>query len=135
MKNLFLLIAFVFATALSYGQSVPEKSNTIVVTLADSNKVSDKVVKALSGRDYTPTVNKNSTVTTAPKTLKNGARVGYTAQIKGNEVALTGKILVAGQSNMMIEYKGKKDSPIMNGWEEMEKIAKALGGKVSYATR
>lgn len=133
MKNLFLLIAFVFTTVLAYGQD--EKSNTIVVTLADSNKVSDKVVKALSGRDYTATVNKNSTVTTAARTLKNGARVGYTATIKGNEVALTGKILVAGQTNMVIENKGKKDSPIMNGWEEMEKIAKALGGKVSYVTK
>ncbi len=125
MKNLLLLFLFVFATTLSYAQDVPAKSNTIVITLADSNGVSDKVIKALKGRDYTVNTSKNpNSLSTAARTLKNDTRVLFLVLIKGNEIALSGKLPVAGQSNMPIEYKGSKGSPSMNGWDEMEKIAK-----------
>jgi hypothetical protein len=134
MKNLLLLFLLAFANVLAYAQGVPEKAKTIIITMPDSNMVSEKVIKVLTGRDYTiPNAGKTSSViTTAPKTLKNNTRVVYNAQIKGAEIALTGKMVVAGQSSMTIEYKGAKGSPIMSGWEEMDKIAKALGGKVKY---
>ncbi len=132
MRNLLLLIAFVMISTAGYSQSVPLKSNAIVITLSDSNTVSEKISKVLEGKDYTVNTGKNNTLITAPKTLKNGARVSYSFQSKGADVILTGKIVVAGQSNMIIEYTDKKGTPIMNGWEEMDKIAKALGGKIKY---
>ena len=131
MKKLFFLFVFAFMSVLAYSQSAPEKANTIIITLPDSNTASAKVIKALQARDYTAS-EKNKVITTAARTLKNGARVSYNAQLKGTEVYLTGKILVAGQTNMVIANQGAKGTPILNGWEEMEKIAKEIGGKVQY---
>jgi hypothetical protein len=133
MKNLLLVFFLAFTTVAAYAQ-VPEKAKTIIITMPDSNAVSDKVIKVLTSRDYTVQAagKTPSVITTAAKTLKTNARVIYTAQLKGADVLLTGRIVVAGQSSMIIEYKGAKGTPIMTGWEEMEKIAKALGGKVKY---
>ncbi len=133
MKNLLLVFLLAFTTVTVYAQ-VPEKAKTIIITLPDSNTVADKVTKVLTSRDYTVQAagKTPSVITTAAKTLKTNARVIYTAQIKGADVLLTGRMVVAGQSSMIIEYKGAKGTPIMTGWEEMEKIAKALGGKVKY---
>lgn len=134
MRNLVLLFAFiVFTNVLGNAQNIPAKSNAIVVTFPDSNKVSDKIVKVLTGKEYTINQGKNpSNITTAAKTLKSNTRVVWNAQLKGAEVVLTGKIVVAGQGSMTIEYKGTKGTPMMNAWEEMDKIAKAFGGKMSY---
>ncbi|HSZ24562.1 MAG TPA: hypothetical protein VK766_02530 [Cytophagaceae bacterium] len=134
MKSLVLLFAFiVFVNVIGNAQDIPAKSNAIVVVLPDSNKVSDKILKVLTAKEYTITPGKNpSVITTAAKTLKSNTRVVWNVNIKGAEVILTGKIVVAGQGSMTIEYKGTKGTPMMNGWEEMDKIAKALGGKVSY---
>jgi hypothetical protein len=136
MKKLILLL-FVVASFITKGYSqVPEKSNTIVITLADSNGVKEKILKVLADKDYTVSSGKTSpTIITAPKTLKNGARVYYNFQIKGAEIILTGKLPVAGQSTMSISYQGKKGTPVMNGWEEMDKIAKAFAAKVRYEIR
>ena len=133
MKNLLLVFLLAFTTLSVYAQ-VPEKAKTIIITMPDSNTVNDKVTKVFTSRDYTvqSTGKKASVISTAPKTLKTNARVVYTAQLKGADVLLTGRIVVAGQSSMNIEYKETKGTPIMIGWEEMEKIAKALGGKVKY---
>jgi hypothetical protein len=134
MKNLLFLFLMVFVTTVGYTQEVPDKSNTIIITLSDSATAADKVKKAFTSRDHTVNApGKDATIiTTAAKTLKNGARVSFSAQLKGKDVILTGKIMIAGQSNMVIVYGGKKGTPFMNGWEEMDKIAKEIGGKIRY---
>jgi hypothetical protein len=136
MKYLLPILVLVFATHFSKAQSIPEKANTIVITLPDSNQVVAKIIKAFESKDYTTSKGKNPMlISTAQRTLKNGTRVAYMAEAKGKEIILTGKLPVAGQPGTSITYQGKKGTPMMNGWEEMEKIAKAFGGTVRYETR
>ena len=137
MKYLFpLFLLFITLVSVGNAQDVPEKSNAIVLTQADSVGLREKVLKVLSDKDYVVNSGKTAPIiTTTAKTLKNGARVHFSVQIKGKEIILTGKLPVAGQSTMTIAYQGKKGTPIMNGWEEMEKIAKALGGKITYTIK
>jgi hypothetical protein len=134
MKNLSVFIFFmIFGIIKGYSQGIPENANTIIVTVADSNTVKEKIVSVLEKRGYTINSGKTSKVTTtAPMTLKNGTRVTYSISYKGAEVFLTGSLPVAGQAGTKIAYKGNKGTPMMNGWEEMNKIAKEFGGSVKY---
>ena len=104
MKNLLLLtFLFTFTSFVAKAQQVPEKSNTIVLTQADSIGLKEKVLKVLADRDYTISSGKTAPViSTAAKTLKNGARVYYNVQIKGAEIILSGKLPNAGQSSTTI---------------------------------
>ena len=132
MKKLLLLSIVAFTTVLGYAQG-PEKANAIIITMPDSNTISDKVLKILTSKDYTINKGKNaSIITTAPKTLKSNTRVVLNAQLKGVDIILTGKVVIAAQGSMTVDNKGTKGTPIMNAWEEMDKIAKAFGGKVKY---
>ncbi len=135
MKNLFLLFITAFTATISYAQ-VPEKSNAIVITIADSTTAVAKIQKVLADKDYTLAPSKNaSVISTTAKTLKNGTRVAYNFKVKGNEIILKGNIPVSGQTSPFISYQGKKGTPIMNAWEEMEKLAKLLGGTIKYEIR
>lgn len=122
---------------LGFSQAIPEKANTIIITLPDSNGVLDKVKEVFSEKDYTLRSGKStSKVATNTKTLKGGkTRVNLVAEIKGAEVWLSGGISIAGQEGMKIEYKGNKGTPIMDAWEEMEKVGKAFGKKLKYEVR
>jgi hypothetical protein len=131
MKNLFLLFFIAFSTVSGFSQ-IPEKANTITITLPDSATANEKVLKVLASKDYTIKDANKTVINTAAKTLKSNTRLSLTAKIKGAEVALTGFILIATEGSKRIEYKGVKGTPFMNAWEEMDKVAKALGGKVSY---
>lgn len=137
MKNLLLLAFITFMSTFGYAQEVPDKANTIIVTLPDSNNVHDKVLKVLTNKGYTVNArgNKPKKITTEAKTLKNKSRMSLATELKGNEVVLTGNIVVVGQGDMRIEHKGKKGTAIMDAWEEMEKVAKSMGGKVSYEVK
>ena len=137
MKKLLLLFFLTFSATLLFGQDIPEKANTIVVTFADSSNLQEKISKVFTEKDYkVKTTSKTAKkIVTGPKTLKGDTRVALAADIKGAEVFLTGSIVVAAQSGMKVEYKGKKGTPIMNAWEEMDKVAKALGGKITYEVK
>ncbi|MBO9701741.1 MAG: hypothetical protein J7604_16160 [Sporocytophaga sp.] len=137
MKKIILLMFFGLIGTLGFSQSIPEKANTIIISLPDSNGVSDKVKEVFSEKDYTLRGGKNtSKVATNPKTLKGSkTRVSLVAEIKGAEVWLTGSISVAAQDGMRIEYKGNKGTAIMDSWEEMEKVAKAIGKKLKYEVK
>jgi hypothetical protein len=134
MKKLSLLIFFmVFGLITVYSQGAPENVNTIIITISDSNTVKAKIVSVLEDRGYTVNSAKTAKViNTAAKTLKNGTRVAYSIQIKGTEVFITGALPVAGQAGTKIANKGNKGTPMMNGWEEMNKIAKEIGGSIKY---
>jgi hypothetical protein len=135
MKNLFLLFIIAFANSYGLAQDIPAKANTITITLPDSNNVSDKLVDVLTKKDFIIKSADKSGVSTTAKTLKNSSRISLDAKIKGTDIVLKGMILIASQSSMPIEYKGAKGTPIMNAWEEMDKVAKALGGKVKYEVK
>ena len=124
------------ATTWGNAQQVPEKSNAIIITMSDSIGLKEKVLKVLADKDYTVNSGKTAKfIATAPKTLKNGTRVSYNFQFNGATIIMTGGLPVAGQSTQKIVYQGKKGTPVMNGWEEMDKIAKTFGGKLSYETK
>lgn len=136
MKNFLLFVFIIFAGQAAFAQTVPDKANTIVITLPDSNGVNEKVVKVFTSKDFTVKGSKTSPkISTGPKTLKGNTRVALVAEIKGADVMLSGNIVVAAQGGMRVEYKGNKGTPIMNAWEEMDKVAKAFGGKIKYEVK
>lgn len=134
MKKLAFLILLTFVGTVGYAQEVPPKSNTIVITMPDSNDLFKNVMKVLSDKGYTvkpKNTDNKFKLTTEPKTLKN-TRLTLIISIKGSEVFLKGKIFIAGQENLNLEYKGAKGTPIMTAWEEMDKVAKAFKMKMRY---
>ena len=132
MKKLLVLISLFASITMSFAQA-PEKATTVIVTMTDSVGLREKITKVLTDRGYTISSGKTATIiTTAPRTLKNDARVAYFLEIKGKEIFITGKLPIAGQSAFPIANQGKKGTPILNGWEEMEKIAKAFGVAIRY---
>jgi hypothetical protein len=136
MKSILSLFLLVFISVAAYGQEIPVKANTIVITLADTSHLRETILKVLAEKDYTVknTAKASSTIFTNAKTLKN-CRVSLITDVKGSEVLLTGNIVVVGQGNMRIENKGAKGTPILAAWEEMDKVAKAFGGKLKYEIR
>jgi hypothetical protein len=137
MKNLLvLLFMMAFGTITGYTQDVPEKANTVIVKVSDSITIREKIVSLLESKGYSVNSAKTAKViTTAPRTLKNGTRVVYSFNVKGPEVFVTGSLPVAGQPGTQIAYKGNKGTPMMNGWEEMTKIAKELKGTIKYEVK
>lgn len=130
----FLLCSIFYTVGIS--QDIPAKTNTIIITMPDSTNLHQKIIKILSDKGYSVrNAEKPSTAfTTEAKTLKN-SRVSLHIDRKGTEIVLTGTIIIAGQDNMKIENKGAKGTPILTAFEEMEKVAKAFGGKLKHETR
>lgn len=137
MKKLLLAILMSIVAATAFSQSAPEKSNTIVLSASDSSQAKVNTLKVFESRGYKVKVNNKTpnTITTVPKTLKENTRLSVTADIKGTEIILTGNLSIAGQSGMRVENKGKKGTPLFIAWDEMEKIAKAMGGPVKFEVR
>lgn len=135
IQNVLLLFLFVMLVGNSYAQNIPEKANTIIVTV--DGDAADKVNKVLTKQGFTVKQDKKnpSLYNTDPKTIKNNTRVALSAEVNGNEVVIKGRITATGQSSLPIEYKGAKGTAAMNAWEEMEKAAKALGTNVKYEVR
>ena len=136
MKHLLIACLF-FLTINLYAQQVPEKANTLLITFGDSSNLATKVIKAYEQNDYLVKNPKKSTVRIAsdPKTLKANTRVALLGDIKGTVVSLTARLVYTGQDAVKVEFNGKKGTPVMMAWEEMEKVAKSLGGKISYERR
>ncbi len=133
MKRLIttLLLGLIFH--FSHAQEAPEKANTVIISYTDSAGALSKVQKVLEDKGYTiKKSSKPTIITTEAKTLKNNSRISLAAESKGKDVLLTGNIVVVAQGNMRIENKGKKGTPLANAWEELDKVAKSLGGKISY---
>jgi hypothetical protein len=137
MKKLLLILLLTFAAKFGYAQNIFPKSNTIIITTSDSTDLSEKILRILLKNNYiVKDLSKTSKdITTEIKLIKNDTRISLNAKIKGAEIFLTGKVAIPTQGNRPIEYKGNKGTPIMNAWDEMEKMAKAFGGKLKYETR
>lgn len=130
---LFITCTFLFSLKLQ-AQEIPEKANTVLLTFNDSTNLSVKLTKALEQNDYLVKNVKKSRVhiSSEPKTLKSNARVAIIGDISGYVISLSAKMVYTGQEAVKVEHNGKKGTPVMMAWEEMEKVAKSLGGKVSY---
>jgi hypothetical protein len=137
MKKLLLVFLLGLLSASIFGQAAPENSNTIILSASDSVQAKTTILKVLESRGYKIKVNPKTpnTITTVPKTLKENTRLSVTATIEGPEVILSGNLSIAGQSGMRVENKGKKGTPILTAWDEMEKIAKAMGGPAKFEIR
>jgi hypothetical protein len=137
MKKQLLVLLIIFTGTLGYAQNIFPKSNTIVITTSDSTDLSEKILRILMKNNYiVKDLNKTSKdITTEIKLVKGDTKVSLNTKIKGAEIILTGKVNIPTQGNRPIEYKGNKGTPIMNAWDEMEKMAKAFGGKLKYETR
>ena len=136
-QKITLFFIFIFLHTFSQAQGIPDMANTIVITLKDSTTAREKVLKTFSFQGYTfKNPNKATKVISIdPKTLKNKTRVGFYAEVKGAEVFLTGKIVFTGQEGITIQHKGEKGTHARYAWEEMDKIAKAIGGTLAYVKK
>lgn len=134
MKQIYLLACSFLLTLNLCAQQIPEKANTLLIIFADSTNLSAKVITALEKNDYAVKNLKKSLVhiSSEPKTLKSNTRVALTADLNGKVISLTGRLVYTGQEPVKVEYNGKKGTPVMMAWEEMQKVAKTLGGVVSY---
>ena len=135
MRLLFIVLISLLGTY-TFAQEIPAKANTIVISLPDSSNMQKKIIKVFSDKGYAVRNAEKpaAAISTEAKTLKN-SRVSLHADIKGKDIILTGNIVVVAQGNMRIENKGNKGTPILTAFEEMDKVAKAFGGKTSYEIR
>ena len=132
MKNFvifFLVLGFVMV---SKAQNAPEKSNLIVITLGSEPSV-DALKKVLESNGYVVKNGKaENELITNHKNLKNNTRLVVNTKTEGSIVYLTGSIVISGQSNLKVEKKPGKGSPIHIAWDELEKVAKSFKGSVAY---
>jgi hypothetical protein len=137
MKKLVLIFLMGILSATTFGQSAPENSNTIIISASDSSQAKANTLKVLESRGYKVKVDSKTPniITTVPKTLKENTRLSVNADIQGSEIILTGHLSMAGQAGLGVENKGKKGTPIYTAWNELEKIAKALGGPAKFEIR
>ena len=134
MKQIYFIASSLFLTINLIAQSIPEKANTMLVTFSDSNNLSTKLVTAFEKNNYIVKNLKKSRVhiTSEPKSLKANTRVAMTADLSGYVIALSARLVYTGQDPVKVEYNGKKGTPVLIGWEEMEKVAKSLEGVITY---
>lgn len=132
-----LILFFLCLQTWAHAQGIQDMANTIIITLKDSTTAREKVLKTFAAKEYNVKspgkVTKN--LAADPKTLKSKTRIALNAEIKGVDVYLTGKIVFTGQEGITIQHKGEKGTHALYAWEEMDKVAKAIGGAVSYVKR
>jgi hypothetical protein len=142
MKYLLILL---LAPCLSFGQQ--KKDNKIIVTVSDTANLFNRVIKTLYAAGYIVDVKdeENNFLSTKEKSLPKDASTSVIikAFINSNIVTFSGE----GASNVTfslggakaertftgIYYGGMKGSSLRNSWNELDAIAKQLGGIITYS--
>jgi hypothetical protein len=124
--------------------AIPKKANCIIITDTISqlnyyNKITDILFE--SGYGILNSDKASGTITTTEKAFKNGT-VKLAILIKDNRVVLRGDWkdnisldlggVSAEPSWAIISFQGMKNSPYLNAWNEMNKVALAIGTKIEY---
>lgn len=137
------------AYAYAPGSRPEKRNNTIIIeTTDDPQAAMRKIVSILSDQGYgIQTVDKDlGILTTTNKGFVHGTmtlnlsirpdsvtRIVIRGTVDSPEFSVIGGLTGTAFN---LEYRGMKGSPMMNAWEDMEKVAKAYPeAKVTYATK
>jgi len=149
MKALVLSAVLLFSAASSFGQVSVKTSaslvldkpfkgaNTIIVALPDSGLVAwEKTAAALTANGYTVKSSDKRllTLSTESKPTPQAGDVAVAAIVQGSKVLLTGTT-GSSAAPAIIEYRGKKSGPALLPWEQLETVAKSLGGTTEYTRK
>ena len=138
MNSVLLLSLLVALPFVSLAQTVPAKgANTIAVMLPDSGIVAwKKTAQMLTMRGYglKATDKDLLTLSTDGKPAGRAGEVVIRATVIGRTVMLGGNFNtgIINTSGSRITYRGMQGSPFMSAWEELNDVAKALGGTLTY---
>jgi len=138
MNFVLLLPLLVALPSASLAQTVPAKgANTIAVVLPDSGIVAwKKTAQVLTMRGYSLKATDKDllTLSTESKSTGRAGEVVIRATVIGRTVMLGGNFTTAilNGSGTRITYRGMQGSPFMVAWDELQEVAKALGGALTY---
>ena len=138
MKSVLLLPLLVALPSVSLAQTVPAKgANTIAVVLPDSGIVVwKKTAQVLTMRGYSLKATDKDllTLSTESKSTGRAGEVVIRATVIRRTVMLGGNFTTAilDGSGARITYRGMQGSPFMVAWNELQEVAKALGGALTY---
>ena len=138
MNSVLLLPLLVALPSVSLAQTVPAKgANTVAVMLPDSGIVAwKKTAQVLTMRGYGMKATDKDllTLSTDSKPAGRAGEVVIRATVIGRTVMLGGNFNtgIINTSGSRITYRGMQGSPFMIAWEELNDVAKALGGTLTY---
>ena len=145
MKAIFLtlIIFYVFHVG-SLGQTVPKRANVINIELADSSSITS-VTRLLVEYGYgiQHLDRQAGVITTTPKSVKRAGEVRLIISIGSGKAIIRGSYKgvavtlnnVTDDSWSEIDYRGIEGSPTMSAWNEMMRIAKAIGPNITFAQK
>jgi len=144
MKAFFLSLALLVSTTAAFGQVSVKASlvldkpfkgaNTIIVALPDSGVVAwEKAIANLTAQGFTIASSNQGrhTLTTQPKRTAQSGDLAVSAVVKGNSLLLKATTSPSDGSST-VEYRGKKNSPALLAWQQLETVAQSLGGAREY---
>lgn len=137
MKTICTILLVIIVT-FSYSQE--KKDSKIIVTLADTSSIFERVVKSLyeKGYDLESKDKQLNFISTKEKPLNKYAFDLKTRIIfKENTMVITGKIAASfesmfGKTPVDVEFVGAKSSPVREAWNEMVDFGKQFGA-VTYS--
>lgn len=137
MKILLTLLSSFAIISSVYSQK--KEDSKIIITLADTSGIHEKIKKAFARQDFIlKEIYDSDTLRTFPRELTNmgGYAIAY-AEIKDNQVTLFGfyglkkvdafGIPTAGRSyNRILYFKAGKT------WPLLQRVAESMGGEITY---
>lgn len=142
MMKALLLAATLFAVP-AFAQTSPtpfKGADAVKIVLPDSGTVAAQRVAAVmtqKGYSIKSSDLQLGSITTNEKMLSANVRTAVYSQMKGHEVLLAGTVSVKliNVEGLPIVYRGNTSGTWGTAWLELEGIAKALGGIISYQKR
>lgn len=145
--HLLLLAALLLSAPASFGQLSSRVSstlvldkpfkgaNTIIIALPDSGLAAwDKTSTTLAQQGFIMKASAPPlTLATEPKVTVQAGNIAISAQVQGSNVLLRGTSSAANSASPApIEYRGRKGKATLLAWDQLDAVAKALGGKMEY---
>lgn len=138
------LIAIILLPVFSLAQP-PKKSSKVIVTIADTASVFNRLSLAIFDRGYTFETKDDQLklVSTNEKPVKKGgASAKIRARIIDSTIVLTGVIALDVEMTILgvkmertfskVEYIGAKKSPMREAWNELVEIAQMFGTSIRF---
>jgi hypothetical protein len=132
-----ILLSLVLIPTLCFSQQ--KKDSKIIVTASDSVNLVNRLSLALYEKGYSLEQKDEGLgfISTSEKQMEKFAlKMKLKVLIKGSVITITGEagtVMDGIPISTAITFNGSKRSPMMDGWKEMESIAKQFGNNVSYS--
>ena len=144
MRRLSILIITLSLCLNIFGQDIPKRANTIMVEAADTITMTS-ITKLLVEHGYgiQHSDKDAGVITTTSRSVKRAGETKLIISLNNNKATVRGTYHstsiaignVIDDSWQTIDYRGLKGSPSMEAWNEMFKIANAIGGRLTFEVR